>query len=137
MVGKMGDWTHGTKSARRSIGAVTREAKGCSYQYGFGTDVGHYSRSGKYPLKSVSTNEFLLYWIIGSGQLYERSADNPFKTFCRDDATAIKSDWEAVNRDFWQATVRVASKRKDAQSIFRKHLAKFREKQLELFSDEQ
>lgn len=102
----------------------------CPYRYGVGIDV---ARAIKEPAKAQT---WLLYYLVGAGQLYHRSETNPFQTFCRNDAAAIAVDWSAVRADTWYGLLRSVLTKKTKRSVLEKYIGSLKEEQLELFQDD-
>lgn len=51
----------------------------------------------------IKNDDSLIDWIVGAGYLFEQESDFPFRTFCRNDARALKSDWDVSGSDFARA----------------------------------
>lgn len=108
----------------------------CPYQYGHGINILTVIGGPGYPLKAVSIGDWLIHYIVGAGQLFDRSEDNPFKSFCHDDTAAIASDWSAVGNDLWHGVLRAVTQIDQAKPVLNKYLTSLEEKQLELFTDD-
>jgi hypothetical protein len=103
------------KVALPAPGNHPRPRSVCPYHYGYGTGLDWIAPDEVLEAKSFQIRNRLIQYIIGAGQLYARSDRYPFSTFCRDDLSAISSDWSAVGLDLWQGILETAKFRHEPQ----------------------
>jgi len=74
------------------------------------TDRGiHFSDQCEANVRDMASDP-MIDWIVGSGYLFEEK-EFPFKTFCSDDVSALRSDWDVSGGDLASAVRHVISSR--------------------------